>query len=209
VLLLDEPLSALDTHTKAAVRSELNDLLRGLGIPVLVVTHDFEDAAALADQVGVIVDGELRQLGTPGGLVAEPNDPFVASFTGANLLHGFGERSNGMTRVRLVDGTLVTTTDDGEGDLVLAVYPWDITISTVPPNDSAMNLVAAPVRGIAELGNRIRVSIGPVTAEITTESLQRLGLRIGTPAYASFKATGTRVVANGRGSSAIVSPQPR
>jgi molybdopterin-binding protein len=114
-----------------------------------------------------------------------------------------------MTRVRLVDGTLVTTTDDGEGDLVLAVYPWDITISTVPPNDSTMNLVAAPVRGIAELGNRIRVSIGPVTAEITTESLQRLGLRIGTPAYASFKATGTRVVANGRGSSAIVSPQPR
>jgi molybdate transport system ATP-binding protein len=198
VLLLDEPLSALDTHTKAGVRSELHDLLSGLGIPVLLVTHDFEDAAALADRVGVIVDGELRQMGEPGQLVAEPKDPFVASFTGANLLHGFGERSRGVTRVRLLDGTVVTTADDGQGDLVLAVYPWDITISTVPPNDSAMNLISAPIRGIAELGNRIRVSIGPVSAEITAESLRRLGLTVGQPAYASFKATGTRVVANGR-----------
>jgi ABC-type sulfate/molybdate transport systems ATPase subunit len=198
VLLLDEPLSALDTHTKAGVRSELNDLLRGLGIPVLLVTHDFEDAAALADRVGVIVEGELRQIGTSGDLVAEPSDPFVASFTGANLLHGFGERSGGVTRVHLLDGTLVTTADDGEGDLVLAVYPWDITISTAPPNDSAMNLIGGPIRGIAELGNRVRVSIGPISAEITAESLQRLGLRVGMPAFASFKATGTRVVANGR-----------
>jgi molybdate transport system ATP-binding protein len=198
VLLLDEPLSALDTHTKAGVRSELHELLRGLGLPVLLVTHDFEDAAALADRVGVIVDGELRQIGTPAGLVADPSDPFVASFTGANLLHGFGERSGGVTRVRLHDGTVVTTTDDGEGDLVLAVYPWDITLSTAPPNDSAMNLIDAPIRGIAELGNRVRVAIGPVTAEITAASLQRLGLQVGKPAYASFKATGTRVVANGR-----------
>ena len=197
VLLLDEPLSALDTHTKAGVRSELHDLLLGLGIPVLLVTHDFEDAAALADRVGVIVDGELRQIGTPGHLVAQPSDPFVASFTGANLLNGYGEPAAGVTRVRLVDGTVVTTADEAHGDVVLAVYPWDITISTVPPKDSAMNLISAPIRGIAELGNRIRVSIGPVSAEITADSLQRLGLQVGQPAYASFKATGTRIVANG------------
>jgi ABC-type sulfate/molybdate transport systems ATPase subunit len=198
VLLLDEPLSALDAHTKADVRSELHDLLAGLGLPVLLVTHDFEDAAALAEHVGVIVEGRLRQIGTPAELVADPSDPFVASFTGANLLHGFGERSAGVTRVRLLDGTVVTTADDADGDLVLAVYPWDITVSTVPPNDSAMNLIDAPIRAIAELGNRARVSIGPVSAEITADSLRRLGLEVGQPAYASFKATGTRVVANGR-----------
>jgi molybdate transport system ATP-binding protein len=198
VLLLDEPLSALDAHTKTDVRSELHDLLSGLGIPVLLVTHDFEDAAALAGRVGVIVDGELRQIGAPGELVAEPTDPFVASFTGANLLYGYGERSGGVTRVHLLDGTVVTTADDADGDLVLAVYPWDITISTVPPDDSAMNLITAPIRGIAELGNRVRISIGPVSAEITADSLHRLGLEVGQPAYASFKATGTRVVASGR-----------
>jgi molybdate transport system ATP-binding protein len=197
VLLLDEPLSALDAHTKAGVRSELHDLLRGLGIPVLLVTHDFEDAAALADRVGVVVDGELRQIGSPADLVAQPSDPFVASFTGANLLNGYGEHAAGVTRVRLVDGTVVTTADEARGEVVLAVYPWDITVSTVPPHDSAMNLISAPIRGIAELGNRIRVSIGPVSAEITADSLHRLGLEVGQPAYASFKATGTRVVANG------------
>jgi ABC-type sulfate/molybdate transport systems ATPase subunit len=198
VLLLDEPLSALDTHTKAGVRSELHGLLSSLGIPVLLVTHDFEDAAALATRVGVIVEGNLRQIGAPAELVAGPADPFVASFTGANLLHGYGERSGNVTRVRLLDGTVVTTADEASGDVVLAVYPWDITISTTPPRDSAMNLINAPIRGVAELGNRVRVSIGPVSAEITADSLQRLGLAVGQSAYASFKATGTRVVANGR-----------
>jgi molybdenum ABC transporter ATP-binding protein len=198
VLLLDEPLSALDTHTKAGVRAELHELLRGLGIPVLLVTHDFEDAAALADRVGVIVDGELRQIGAPGELVAEPSDPFVASFTGANLLNGYGQQAAGVTHVRLDDGTVVITADEAEGAVVLAVYPWDITISTVPPNDSAMNLICAPIRGITELGNRVRLSIGPVSAEITADSLRRLGLKVGQTAFASFKATGTRVVANGR-----------
>ena len=97
VLLLDEPLSALDAHTKADVRTELQQLLSGLDIPVLLVTHDFDDAAALAGRVGVIVDGELRQTGTPGELVRQPNDPFVASFTGANLLHGHAEPAGDAT----------------------------------------------------------------------------------------------------------------
>jgi ABC-type sulfate/molybdate transport systems ATPase subunit len=197
VLLLDEPLSALDAHTKADVRSELQQLLAGLDIPVLLVTHDFEDAAALADQVGVIVDGELRQTGTPGELVARPADPFVASFTGANLLHGHVEASGDSTRMRLADGTVITTPGSGRGEMVLAVYPWDITVSTAPPHDSAMNLISGPIRSIAELGNRVRITIGPVSAEITAESLQRLGLEVGQTAFASFKATGTRIVANG------------
>ena len=88
VLLLDEPLSALDAHTKVAVRGELQELLREFGLPTLLVTHDYEDAAALADKVGVLVDGSLRQLAAPQEMVAHPADGFVASFTGANLLHG-------------------------------------------------------------------------------------------------------------------------
>jgi molybdenum ABC transporter ATP-binding protein len=196
VLLLDEPLSALDAHTKVEVRAELQELLYALRIPVLLVTHDFEDAAALSDTVGVIVDGRLLQLGTPRELVARPADPFVASFTGANLLHGIAEVGDGATRVRLADGTLIASAESGTGAVVLAVYPWDVTVSTEPPHDSAMNVVRAPIASIAELGSRVRVSIGPLSAEITAESLQRLGLRIGTFAYASFKATGTRVVAS-------------
>jgi molybdopterin-binding protein len=78
---------------------------------------------------------------------------------------------------------------------VLAVYPWDITVGATPPHDSALNVIRAPIRTVAELGNRVRITIGPVSAEITAESLARLDLRPGQTAYASFKATGTRVVA--------------
>ena len=198
VLLLDEPLSALDAHTKADVRSELQQFLAGLQIPVLLVTHDFDDAAALADRIGVIVDGQLRQIGTPAELVAHPSDPFVASFTGANLIRGRAACSHGVTRVELADGTVVTTMDAGHGDIVLAVYPWDSTIATDAPNDSAMNVIRGPIRSMAELGNRVRVTIGPVSAEISAQSLDRLGLSTGQLAYASFKATGTRIVATER-----------
>jgi molybdate transport system ATP-binding protein len=199
VLLLDEPLSALDAHTKTTVRAELHDLLASLDIPVLLVTHDFEDAAALADEVSVIVDGSLRQTGAPSELVARPADSFVASFTGANLLHGVAEAShNGSTRVHLDDGSVVVTADPASGRVALAVYPWDITLADSPPHDSALNVIHAPIRSIAELGNRVRITVGPVSAEITAESLARLGLAPGRVVYATFKATGTRVVSEQR-----------
>jgi ABC-type sulfate/molybdate transport systems ATPase subunit len=196
VLLLDEPLAALDSHTKSTVRRELHDLLNDLRIPTLFVTHDFEDAAALADRVGVLVDGTLRQIGSTADLVARPADPFVASFTGANLLPGrVTGSSNGIARVRLADGTLVSTTDAAAGDVVVAIYPWDVTIGTEQPHDSALNVISAPIRTITEFGNRVRLRVGPIAAEITTESLERLGLEVDQVVYASFKATGTRVLA--------------
>ncbi|HZO36955.1 MAG TPA: ATP-binding cassette domain-containing protein [Solirubrobacteraceae bacterium] len=83
VLALDEPLAALDAQTRRAVRGELAMVLDDLGIPALIVTHDFEDACALASRVAVLVDGTIRQVGTPAELVASPADPFVAAFTGA------------------------------------------------------------------------------------------------------------------------------
>jgi ABC-type sulfate/molybdate transport systems ATPase subunit len=198
VLLLDEPLSALDAHTKAAVRRELRELLSGIDVPTLFVTHDFEDAAALADQVGVLAEGTLRQMGPTPELVASPADPFVASFTGANLLRGrVAATSNGVARVRLDDGRIVSTAEPARGDVVLAVYPWDITLGVEPPHDSALNLVSGPIRTITELGNRARIGVGPITAEITIESLRRLGLDTGHLVHAAFKATATRVVSSG------------
>src|SRR5204862_4013017 len=79
VLLLDEPLSALDAFTRAQVRTELRELLRSLALPTVLVTHDFEDAAALSDLVGVLVDGHVLQTAAPSELVASPADAFVAS----------------------------------------------------------------------------------------------------------------------------------
>ena len=195
VLLLDEPLSALDAHTKATVRVELEELLRGLDLPTLIVTHDYEDAAALAQTVGVLVEGKLRQLGTPEELVSRPADPFVASFTGANLLRGHAEPiEDGLTSIRLESGDVVYSTDRARGEVGVVVYPWDVAVGRVHVDGSALNLVAGEVASVVSVGNRVRVRIGPLTAEVTAASAEKLELTRGGRAFASFKATGTRLV---------------
>jgi len=193
VLLLDEPLAALDAHTKAEVRGELRELLRELALPTLLVTHDYEDAAALADEVGVLVDGRLRQVATPAELVARPADAFVASFTGANLLRGRARRGE-LTEVTLEGGDLLFSTDDAEGEVGVVVYPWDISLARSHGDDSAQNVIRGEIGSVFEIGNRVRVRIGPVTAEVTASSAERLQLARGGVAYATFKATGTRLV---------------
>ena len=194
VLLLDEPLAALDAHTKAQVRGELSELLRGLGMPTLLVTHDYEDAASLADTVGVLAEGKLRQLASPAELVARPVDSFVASFTGANVLHGVARSTRGLTEVTLRGGERVFSTDDAEGEVGVVVYPWEISVAREHADDSALNVLRGEVGSVVELGNRARVRVGPVTAEVTSASAARLDLAAGGSAYATFKATGTRLV---------------
>ena len=195
VLLLDEPLAALDAHTKASVRVELEELLRGLDLPTLIVTHDYEDAVALADTVGVLVEGRLRQLGSPAELVARPDDPFVASFTGANLLRGHAERlEDGLTSIRLESGEVVYSTDLARGKVGVVVYPWDVVVGRAQVDGSAMNLLAGEIASVVQVGNRVRVRIGPLTAEVTAASAEKLELVRGGTAFVSFKATGTRLV---------------
>jgi molybdate transport system ATP-binding protein len=195
VLLLDEPLSALDAHTRATVRIELNELLRDLALPTILVTHDFEDAAALADRVGVIVDGRILQSGTAAELVASPADAFVASFTGATLLEGTAtEGASGLTEVVLDAGGTAWSTDRGAGRVGLAIYPWEVSLSRVTPTDSAVNHIRATVASVVPLGNRTRVRVGPIVAEVTTASADRLELRVGEIVVASFKATATRLL---------------
>ena len=193
VLLLDEPLAALDAHTKAQVRSELHELLSELALPTLLVTHDYEDAASLADEVGVLVDGRLRQVAPPAELVARPADAFVASFTGANLLHGTASRGE-LTEVVLAGGERIFSTDEGEGEVGVVVYPWEISVARAHADDSALNVIRGEIGSVVEVGNRVRVRVGPVTAEVTASSAARLELSSGGVAYATFKATGTRLV---------------
>ena len=129
VLLLDEPLAALDAHTRTAVRAELQDLLAALALPSIVVTHDFGDAAALADRAAVIVDGRLRQQGTIAELVAAPADAFVAAFTGANLLTGVVP-----------------------GGTAIAVYPWEIELLRGDPRPAAAGRVV--LERVVQAGSR-------------------------------------------------------
>jgi molybdate transport system ATP-binding protein len=195
VLLLDEPLAALDAHTRAAVRGELRERLRRLGLPTLIVTHDYADAAALADTIGVIVAGRIVQIGSAPELIAAPASPFVADFTGGNLLPGRAKpEAGGLTEVTLADGTRVFSTDPGEGDVGVVVYPWEIALARQAAADSAQNHLSGEIASIVPLGNRVRVRVGPLTAEITAASAERLALKTGETVVASFKATGARLV---------------
>jgi molybdate transport system ATP-binding protein len=195
VLLLDEPLSALDPHTRATLRLELKEILDELDLPVLLVTHDFHDAAVLADRVAALVDGRVRQVGTPSELIAAPADAFVASFTGANVLAGRARRApGGLTEVALDDGGLVYSVDDAEGAVELAVYPWDVSVARNAPDDSALNHVRGPITSLVPVGNRARVQVGGLVGEITTASADRLQLAVGDVVTVSFKAAATRLV---------------
>jgi molybdate transport system ATP-binding protein len=191
VLLLDEPLSALDAHTRAAVRGELQDVLAALALPTLIVTHDFRDAAALADRIGVIVDGALRQEGTAAELVAHPADAFVASFTGGNLLLGRG----GGGAVTLDSGAVVRSAQAvPSGRVGVAVYPWEVGVALQAP-DGALNGLAGIVHGLAPEGPRVRLRVGEVVVELPADEVERLGLEAGTAAWATFPPQVVRIVA--------------
>jgi ABC-type sulfate/molybdate transport systems ATPase subunit len=191
VLLLDEPLAALDAHTRGVVRGELQDVLAALALPTLIVTHDFRDAAALADRIGVIVDGRLRQEGTAAQLVAHPADAFVASFTGGNLLPG---RGDGGVEIALDGGGVVRAAEPASGRVGVAVYPWEVGVALQAPGDGRNGLPGA-VHGLAPEGNRVRLRIGDVVIERPAEEVERLGLEPGTSAWATFPPEAVRVVA--------------
>jgi len=195
VLLLDEPLSALDAHTKTRVRAELHELLVDTGLPTVLVTHDFEDAATLSDRVGVLVAGRLVQLAPPAELVAFPADSFVASLGGANLLQGTARRGdNGLAEVTLASGSRIYSTDEAEGEVTAIVYPWEISIALAPVSDSALNHIGAEITSLVPVANRVRVGLGSLVAEVTETSADCLQLAVGQHVTASFKAAATRLI---------------
>jgi molybdate transport system ATP-binding protein len=200
VLLLDEPLSALDARTRAAAGRELAAVLREAGVPALLVTHDFQEAALLGDRVGVMDAGRIVQLGTAGELAAGPASPFVADFTGAIVLTGTAEAGpDGLTRVRLDGGGAITSPEPATGPVAVTVYPWDITLA--PPGTvdagSARNHLDVEVVSVTAVGSRVRVGLAapqPLTAELTEPAVRRLGIEPGQRAVATWKATATRLL---------------
>jgi molybdate transport system ATP-binding protein len=207
VLLLDEPLSALDATTRAVAARELSAVLRDTGVPALLVTHDFSEAALLGDEVAIVDGGSVVQRGTAAELAARPASAFVADFSGAVVLTGqAGPAPDGLTRLELDGGGAVVSTDTARGPAAASVFPWEITIEPRPAPDhetavatsSARNHLPAEVVSLTEVGNRVRVGLlasQPLTAEITASARRALDLRPGQRVVASFKAAATRLSA--------------
>ncbi len=190
LMLLDEPLSALDPSTRGAVAAELAEVLRTAAIPALVVTHSYEEAVSLADRVAVLEQGRIVQHGEGRELLEAPATPFVAEFAGTNLLSGVARGRH----VELDRGGAVRIADPAQGAVSVLVAPWQITVAHVAAEDSALNHIAGRVERVVPLGNRVRVVVAGITAEITPESAERMALRPGADAVVSWKATSSRVV---------------
>jgi ABC-type sulfate/molybdate transport systems ATPase subunit len=192
LLLLDEPLAALDPGTRSSVAAELAGILQRTRIPTITVTHSYEEATLLAEQVIVIDRGRVVQSGTGEELLHSPESRFVADFAGVNYVPGYAEGAV----VHLPDGSLIHISDAAEGPVAVLVAPWEITLALEPPRDtSAMNHLQGVVDRVTVQGNRARVTVGGLTAEVTPASVERLGIRAGRRVVASWKATSTRVVA--------------
>jgi molybdate transport system ATP-binding protein len=175
-------------------------VLREAGVPALLVTHDFSEAAALGDRVGVIDAGRLIQEGTAAELAASPSSAFVADFTGAVVLTGSaGPGEGGLTVVELDGGGTVMSTDPGEGPVAVSVYPWEIALAPAGSgrSGSAQNQLAVRVVSVTAVGNRVRAGLAapqPLTAELSEPSTRELDLTPGAELVASWKAAATRLL---------------
>jgi molybdate transport system ATP-binding protein len=162
----------------------------------VLVSHDFADVVGLADRVAVMEAGRIVQTGTASELLEAPASPFVAALTGVNWFPGRASRRGHLTIVD-VSGTMLASTEEAGGAVAAVVSPWDVAVSRERPGGSALNALAGPIVRLTTLGNRVRVTVGSepsVVAEITDESVGRLGLAAGAVVVATWKATGTRLV---------------
>jgi molybdate transport system ATP-binding protein len=198
-LLLDEPLSALDTRTRGDARRALAETLAAAHVPAVLVTHDFEEAALFGDEVAILDAGRVAQRGRAAEVAAAPANSFVADFSGAVVLIGTSRRQPvGGSLVALDGGGEVASTREATGRTAASVYPWEISLDPpgVERHGSIRNHLPATVSTITTLGGRVRVGLDgpqPLTAEITEASLRDLGLRRGSPVVASWKAAATRL----------------
>jgi molybdopterin-binding protein len=193
LLLVDEPLSALDPETRESVQQELRQLHRTLGITILHVTHDFEEAISLGNRIAVIGEGRLMQVGAPEQIFRHPNSEFVARFAMTrNIFVGKAERMSNGDTVFKVDGTDFIIATDTEGTHHASIRPEDILISTEPIHSSARNCLVGTITRVLDKGSTLYVNVcvpPELSCLVTRHSFQELELSEGKRVYITFKAT--------------------
>ncbi len=183
LLLLDEPLSALDQPTREDMRTLLQQLLAELEIPAAHVTHDRDEALTIGDDLAIIVGGQLRQAGPVATVAASPADPDVARLLGWSEL-GHGTAADGTVRI----GQIAVRNTAGLRGPVLAFYrPEDIELSLPAPNQLPTATVTAPIERILPTRPLARVSLAsdpPIAALVLHRDIDRLHLTAGEPVQA-------------------------
>ena len=197
ILLLDEPLSALDTRTREALRRELKRLHEIKGITTIHVTHDQNDALLPGDRIAVIIDGEMVQIGSPLEVYNEPTSLKVAEFTRVeNILEGeIKKYQDGVATIGIKNYSLKVSSHIREGHVYVVIRPEDIILSKVPLESSAQNMLECTITEVSPFGlvYHIRVDKG-FSSVVTKQSIENLELAKGSQIYASFKATAAHII---------------
>jgi molybdate transport system ATP-binding protein len=188
VLLLDEPLAALDASARLGTRRELRRHLEAHNGARVVVTHDPVDAMTLGDRVIGLEDGRVAQAGTLDELREQPRSRYVADLVGVNLYRGLAARGH----IRLPGDRELVAAGDANGDVFAVVHPRAVALHRREPEGTPRNVWAGTVDHLDVEGDRVRVIVAgpvPVTAEVTPAAVAELGLTAGAPVWVSVKAT--------------------
>jgi molybdate transport system ATP-binding protein len=199
LLLLDEPMSALDGRTRERMRTELSRIRQFTGTTIVQITHHFEDAYALADRIAIMREGQIVQVGETSEVFLHPCDAFVAEFLGiGNIIRGNSSRSGNLARIITPAGLEFFAVSDINGEVVVTLHPEDVIVSRERFASSARNCLPGTVTEIIPFGRTVRVILDvgfPIMALLTRESCQDLDLEPGRKAYATFKASAVHVIA--------------
>ncbi len=197
VLLLDEPLSALDPETKERMQGELREVHRRVKVTIIHVTHDFEEAIALGHRVAVLNDGCIAQIGTPEEFLRRPSSEFVARFAlSRNIFSGKVVGIEDSCVVIDIGGTKLKATTETKGEVRLSLRPEDILISLEPLQSTARNCFQGVVSEIADRGSVIYITVTlppDFISIITRQAFDELELRKGVRVWITFKASAIHV----------------
>jgi molybdate/tungstate transport system ATP-binding protein len=190
MLLLDEPLAALDTNIRHRLRRELRRVKLETGTTFVHVTHDAEETLYLADRVGIMLHQRIQQTGTPEEIFRKPTDPQVAEFLGMKNILAVSECSPGSCRV---GGLTVHATDANGSTSHIWIRPEDILLSLHPIDASARNQLQGKVLDWEIQGSLLAVRVLctqlELTVLITHESFENLALQTDTELYCTFKSS--------------------
>ncbi len=191
MLLLDEPLSALDVSTRSEIRRMLREHLDAFDGPRLLVTHDPAEAFLLADRLDVIENGRIVQSGSPDAIRRSPSTPYIAALAGTNLFGG--DADAGTVRLRDHDHTLTIADTSLVGAVLVTIHPTAISLHPEHPSGSQRNVWPTMVELVEPLGDTVRVTLGapmPIAVDVTPGAVASLGLTPGTEVvWAAVKAT--------------------
>jgi len=196
VLLLDEPLSAIDVERRPPIREVLRQKIAQAGIATVLVTHEPIEAILFSDMLIVMEAGAVVQRGSSAELRARPLTSYVAAFTGVNLYRGVAHPlANGVSEVE-VPGARLVIVGQASGPVALVIDPDAVVLSPARPESSARNTLHGDVASVVPDGAAVRVSVAsthPIVARITKQSADELGIAPGAAVYATFKASEVRV----------------